>query len=437
MVISEFEAALASVESIDEGLELHLTRLNEVCAIVDEISIYGVTKQSFDKLSEYHPGLNAHGLELSSHPIRMGADEIGNEAVGALSGIALAAIYTAIAAVLGFIISKIFGGSSSGGGGGGGGGISATTKELEKKGMVWSVASHVEMIKNEKVSDKRKQQTEINAVGNAVQFYIAVTNNDVGPVIKEITDLLKTVQDAVTKGADEKIFIDISNKDLISVFDTVVPFTGSASKHLKGLIPSLHGTVADHNTTRKNNKAAIDKVQFNKAAIDGTFPTGEIKFDPNTVDRFEKTLKDAEAFAKKSSESLKSSKITVDSQSLSLSVTMTKILGSLISRFFLKQLANVKSATDDYARLSAVVVAMIVGPIYKAIPDNIVKVNLLKKAGIEQGELDLVLKKSPRNYTEKDIRLIADLGKAIDGANIKLTPEQEAALAIGLDDMLK
>lgn len=436
MAISEFEAALASVESIDEGLELHLNRLNEVCAIVDEISIYGVTKQSFDKLSEYHPGLNAHGLELSSHPIRMGADEIGNEAVGALSGIALAAIYAAIAAVLGFIISKIFGGSSSGGGGGGGG-ISATTKELEKKGMVWSVASHVEMIKNEKVSDKRKQQTEINAVGNAVQFYIAVTNNDVGPVIKEITDLLKTIQDAVTKGADEKIFIDISNKDLISVFDTVVPFTGSASKHLKGLIPSLHGTVADHNTTRKNNKAAIDKVQFNKAAIDGTFPTGEIKFDPNTVDRFEKTLKDAEAFAKKSSESLKSSKITVGSQSLSLSVTMTKILGSLISRFFLKQLANVKSATDDYARLSAVVIAMIVGPIYKSIPDNIVKVNLLKKAGIEQSELDVVLKKTPKNYTEKDIRLIADLAKAMEGANIKLTPEQEAALAIELDVMLK
>lgn len=240
MFANELDANIASFDTFDIDAYAGLDKLEEAIGIIDNITNYGITKQDFDSLQNLFPELRAPEFELGAMPVRLGTQEIGNEVIAGLGTAATIAILTAFAAILGWIISKLFGDGSSSGGGGGS--AAASISDLKAMGYPFSaelMTAVYEIQKAEATDGGAKQRitTKANTVKNVSIFIKDLNDGAIGNSFKLMAGITKELVKIVEMGADDKEVLKVLNgvfiKDFTSILSGNTAIASTAGTKLK------------------------------------------------------------------------------------------------------------------------------------------------------------------------------------------------------------
>ncbi len=221
---TEMDAALDQIDAVGDYCQPFMDALDKALEVMDEITKYGITQDNYDTLKELYPDLSECELNLSAFPIRLTSDKIGTEAAGGLSTLAIGALLTAFAAIIGWILSKIFGGSSSGGGGGGGG-ISSVTV-LDKTGWGFQTKQIIEyhnaMMANADAKGKKKHTAQIFKVKAASVLLTQIADGVLADQINEVARLQAILLEMVKNGSTPEETLKVINGDFHSSYNKLI-----------------------------------------------------------------------------------------------------------------------------------------------------------------------------------------------------------------------
>lgn len=237
MYFSQMDADLAALAALDDSLDGIVSHLDEALGVVEEVCSIGLTKDNFAQLKQYCPDLKDVEFELSSMPVLLGTESVGNEAAGGLSVLAISGILGIIGTAIAWIISKVFGGGSSGGSGGGGGASSGgglgkgfgggTAKEMAKLKIGLNTKDVTDLYKaladhkGTSESDRNKYLEQMRQAAWVATIYGDINSGAISASLAASNDILKLVTEMAKNAFD----------------------VNSSTKTLGATIPAQYGTV--------------------------------------------------------------------------------------------------------------------------------------------------------------------------------------------------
>ena len=391
MSYTQIDADIAAFDGIDGYLDDVISKFDTAVETIDRISQFGITKVDFDSLQSLYPELTLPEFTLSANPVRLGADNIGNEALTGLSTVVTVGILTALAAVLGWVLKKLFGGSSgSSGGSGGGGGFSSAHNLAEAKLPFVAkvmIESLEQEIKAKGAPANSKTSNTLNAkigkIKSAALTIEAVNSGAVSGDVKAIHDMVKDVVDLIVNDADDSIIISLTGKSIPGIYNKMVgesPFYGKdrATRLLMTTGADLPAIA----------KARAEEVKIKPEHFDPYFSQYTGKY-PEEVDINISRLAQVETSTLKLKSDIESMIVKLEKTSpqggsadkRSAMNNTLKIVLNYIKRNMIPLIANSAASTDMMATNVLSTVKYLVG-IYNAIPEDSVKESILKDAGL-------------------------------------------------------
>lgn len=429
MEYTELEAALASLNTVMGEICGDEEALLEAMGIAADFDTYGVTKESYDKLKALYPNLSDSGLQLSSMPIRIGAESIGNEAVSSMSGGAIAAILGAVAVVLGLIMSKIFGGGSSGGSGGGG--ISSKVKKLEDAKFAFNGdlfgGDGISISRKGKVLSDSDAKMMVNSGAHALE---TMSDGGLDVILKDISSLISSLALMTTKGTDDAAVASALsgdcrkiNTELVKMIPICTTATAAAMDIPDGKTDIDSIADARAKAIGKSNDISVN-VYSNKLPSKGMIELSQSNI-VRVEDSITKLIKEI-----KSTQSKVSGGTKVSKESSKAIISTLKILGLFLTKIISPYSANARVVLDRY--LDAIgKAAKVALDLYKSQSDD-VKADICKAVGASNED---VIKATDKGDI-KDGELIAELLKVIP-KKVTLTKEQQATLDLDLSKAVK
>ncbi len=393
MSVSEIDANIASFDTLDIDTYAGLDKLEEAIGIIDNITNYGITKQDFDSLQKLFPELRTPEFEIGAMPVRLGTQEIGNEVIAGLGTAATIAILTAFAAILGWIISKLFGGGSSSGGGGS---AAASVSDLKAMGIPFSAELMIAIYsaqgsESKDRAVKNRMVSRSKTVKNVSIFIEDLNNGSISSGFKLMNGISKGLLELVDSGADDSETLKVVNGLFIKDFAAVISNNTSADMGTIGkkLKMSPVSTLKEFNTNVVKIKP--DHYALNYSSTDPKKFPAQIVLKDAGFDNLHKVIKAQETLLDKGIKDLKG-KTTNMSKDGYLAVTNgLKVMLAYTRSTLLRQLVAGNKAIDEYRDT---MVAYVVGALSSYEDLSPIEKNMVdKEAGLEDGDVKELLGK--------------------------------------------
>lgn len=420
ITISQLDADLAALESIDLKLNKDAVELESAFSLIKEITTYGITAESHAKLLEFHPELSECEIQLSATPVLLGTEKLGNEAVGGLSAIALAGIMTAIAAALAWIIAKIFGGTSGSGFGGGRAAI------LDDAKIPFAAKEMVAYLDSTKGGSKKNTDIAIDQakIKNAATTLSLINDGSMTEVLKVVAKLIAESAKLRDDGADGLAVLDFMNKSAAPELNKILALIGDYSTPKRKAVPIATQTNA------ADWKAHLD--EFIKRADLNFAPAMNPTKYPATVDIDNRSIvavgKEIDGLKKVVDTQSKVNKKAegAATDSVRVLISFTNIMKQLINTLLIKQISNASmSVKSVYDGLTAIAKSSV--SIVNSLSD-INKGIVLKAAGVSEDDLLTLVARIDKG----DVDAVEESTKLLNALSSKvtLTDDQKARLKL-------
>lgn len=436
MNFTQHDAALASMNTMDLSIDQMIDKIDQALEVVNDITRYGVTLNNYNQLQSIYPELSEPEISLSSHPIRLGAEEIGNEAIAGLSGGAMAALLGALALVLGWVVSKVFGGGGSGSGGGGGlsskSGATSTLSDSRVPFDAKTIVSLYDGMAQQASSAKDKNNAARKAGTARVAGYMAERCVD-GSLTADIKAMRSLVKDIVALSEGEA-----PDAEITKIIGTMLPnYLNPIVKKLPYLndkqkqnaeIKSIQSIDSLGQTRKKEKVALTSAFAINYSSLSFK-ASSDIKISPSQFGATEKAIKDFEKELESMSKKLKGDSSTKKlSPHISAAYQGLGILLVWVRNDLVKRLADTDTALKAYVASIKSACAEVLN-ITLALSDGDKK-KTLDAAGIDEAKVKEVLaslKKGDLSKCDEAVDLAEVLQK-----NLSLSDEDKRKLSEAL-----